>query len=48
MLDSLAHQSRLHLIYEILPMALLVEKAGGMTDDGTGKSVLETTIKGYD
>jgi fructose-1,6-bisphosphatase len=34
MLDSIAHPSRLHLIYEILPIAFLIEKAGGMTSDG--------------
>lgn len=47
MLDSIAHPSRLHLIYEILPMGFLIEKAGGKTDDGTGKSVLDVAIKGY-
>ena len=47
MLDSIAHPSRLHLIYEILPMALLIEKAGGKTSD-TEKSVLDVKIVGYD
>lgn len=47
MMDSVAHQSRLHLIYEILPMAFLIEKAGGKTSDGTGKSALDIEIKGY-
>jgi fructose-1,6-bisphosphatase len=42
-----AHPSNLHLIYEILPMAFLIEKAGGMTDDGTGHSVLDTKVSGY-
>lgn len=46
MLDSVAHPSRLHLIYEIIPIAFLIEKAGGKTSDGI-KSVLETEIKGY-
>ena len=38
--DSLAHPSNLHLIYEIMPIAFLIEKAGGKTDDGTGNSIL--------
>jgi len=46
MLDSVAHPSRLHLIYEILPVALLIEKAGGKTSD-CEKSVLDVVIKGY-
>jgi len=46
-LDSLSHPSTLHLIYEILPMAFLIEKAGGKVDDGTGKSVLDMKIQGY-
>lgn len=45
MLESVAHPSRLHLIYEIIPVAFLVEKAGGMTSDGE-KSVLDIEIKG--
>ena len=47
MLDTIAHPSRLHLIYEILPIAFLIEKAGGKTSNGE-HSVLETQIKGYD
>lgn len=46
MLDSIAHPSRLHLIYEILPIAFLIEKAGGKTSDMTG-SVLDVKISGY-
>lgn len=46
MLDSIAHPSRLHLLYEIFPLAYLIEKAGGKTSDGE-KSVLEVEIKGY-
>jgi sedoheptulose-bisphosphatase len=46
MLDSIAHPSRLHLIYEILPMAFLIEKAGGKTSEGT-KSALDVPISGY-
>lgn len=29
-------------------MGFLIEKAGGMTDDGTGRSVLETMVSGYE
>mmetsp|Transcript_31400 Transcript_31400/g.30749 ORF Transcript_31400/g.30749 Transcript_31400/m.30749 type:complete len:80 (-) Transcript_31400:40-279(-) len=46
-LDSVSHPSRLHLLYEIFPMALLIEKAGGKTSDGE-KSVLDVIIKSYD
>lgn len=46
MLDSIAHPSRLHSIYEILPVAFLIEKAGGKTSDMNG-SVLDVEIKGY-
>lgn len=46
MLDTVAHPSRLHLLYEILPVAFLIEKAGGKTSDGE-KSALEQEIKGY-
>lgn len=34
-------------MYEIIPMGFLIEKAGGMTDDGQGNSVLEKKIEGY-
>jgi fructose-1,6-bisphosphatase len=46
MLDSVAHPSRLHLLYEIIPLAFLIEKAGGKTSDGE-KSVLDVKIEGY-
>ena len=42
----MAHPSRLQLIYEILPVAFLVEKAGGKTTDGV-RSVLDIAVKGY-
>ena len=42
-LDSVSHPSRLHLLYEIFPVAYLIEKAGGKTSDGE-KSVLEVVI----
>ena len=46
MLESVAHPSRLQLIYEIVPVAFLIERAGGKTSDGE-KSVLDIPIKGY-
>lgn len=46
MLESVAHPSRLQLIYEILPVAFLIEKAGGSTSDGS-KSLLDSVITGY-
>ena len=47
MLDSIAHPSRLHLLYEIIPIAFLIEKAGGKTSDQKG-SVLDVQVKSYD
>ena len=46
MLESVAHPSRLQLIYEILPVAFLIEKAGGKTSDGE-RSVLDIPVTGY-
>ena len=46
MLESVAHPSRLQLIYEILPVAFLIEKAGGSTSDGS-KSLLDSIVTGY-
>ncbi len=46
MLESVAHPSRLQLIYEILPVAFLIEKAGGKTSNGT-QSVLDLEINGW-
>lgn len=46
MLNSIAHPSRLSLLYEICPLAFLVEKAGGMATDGN-QNVLDIEIKGY-
>lgn len=42
-LNSLAYPSRLHLTFEIFPVAFLIEKAGGKTSDGE-KSVLDVVI----
>ena len=45
MLESVAHPSRLQLLYEILPVAFLIEKAGGKTTNGV-TSVLDIVING--
>lgn len=34
------------MIYEIIPVAFLIEKAGGKTSDGE-KSILDVPIQGY-
>jgi len=34
MLHTIAHPSRLSLLYEITPLAFLIEKAGGKATDG--------------
>jgi fructose-1,6-bisphosphatase len=36
------------LVYEIIPIGFLIEKAGGKTDDGSGQSVLDLQVKGYE
>lgn len=46
MLNTVAHPSRLSLLYEIAPLAFLIEKAGGSASDGI-KSVLDIPIEGY-
>lgn len=46
MIDSCTHPSRLHLIYEVIPVAFLIEKAGGKTSDGE-KSILDVKIEGF-
>jgi len=46
MLHTIAHPSRLSLLYEITPFAFLVEKAGGMATDGFTK-ILDIEIKNY-
>lgn len=46
LLDSVAHPSRLSLIYRIIPVAFLVEKAGGKTSD-THQSCLDIVIEGF-
>lgn len=46
MLHTIAHPSRMSLLYEIIPLAFLIEKAGGKATDST-QSVLDIEIKGY-
>lgn len=40
--------AKLRLLYEALPMAFLVERAGGGSTDGTLKSILERVVYGCD
>ena len=47
MLNSIAPPSRLSLLYEICPLAFLIEKAGGSATDGMC-NVLDIEIKGYE
>lgn len=46
MLHTIAHPSRLSLIYECCPFAYLVEKAGGKATDAT-TNILDLEINGY-
>lgn len=46
MLNTIAHPSRLSLLYEICPLAFLIEKAGGSASDGV-QDVLDIKIEGY-
>lgn len=46
MLHTVAHPSRLSLLYEITPLAFLIEKAGGSATDGT-RDVLDIEVKNY-
>ena len=46
MLNTIAHPSRLSLLYEICPLAFLIEKAGGSASDGV-TPVLDIKIEGY-
>lgn len=47
MIDSVTHPSRIHLIYEAIPIAFLIEKAGGKTSNLKG-SVLDIKINGFE
>ncbi|MFA5351714.1 MAG: fructose-bisphosphatase class I [Candidatus Gracilibacteria bacterium] len=44
---SASHPPKLRLVYECAPLARLIEKAGGMSSDGS-KSILENTVKHLD
>jgi sedoheptulose-bisphosphatase len=46
MLHTIAHPSRLSLLYEMCPIAFLIEKAGGAATDGQ-TNVLDLVITGY-
>lgn len=46
MLHTIAHPSRLSLLYEVIPLAFLIEKAGGKATDIV-KNCLDIEIKGY-
>lgn len=45
-LHTIAHPSRLCLLYEILPYAFLIEKAGGKATDGV-QALLDIEIRDY-
>lgn len=46
MLHTIAHPSRMSLLYECVPLAFLIEKAGGKATD-TMTDILDIEIKGY-
>ena len=46
MLNTIAHPSRLGLLYECCPLAFLIEKCGGSASDGV-KNILDLSIEGY-
>lgn len=46
MLHTIAHPSSLSLLYEVVPLAFLIEKAGGKASDIT-RNCLDIEIKGY-
>lgn len=47
MLHTIVHPSRLSLLYEMCPLAFLIEKAGGSATDGI-MPILDIKIKGYE
>jgi len=47
MLHTIVHPSRLSLLYEMCPLAFLIEKAGGSATDGI-MPVLDIVIQGYE
>ena len=46
MLNTIAHPSRLGLLYECCPLAFLIEKSGGAATDGV-VNILDLKIEGY-
>lgn len=42
------HKAKLRVLYEVGPIAFLIEKAGGKTITDTRVSVLDIPIQGYD
>ena len=46
MLHTIAHPSRMSLLYECIPIAFLIEKAGGKATDAV-TNVLDIVIAGY-
>lgn len=46
MLHTVSHPSRLSLLYEVVPLGFLIEKAGGKASDAT-QDVLDIKIKGF-
>ena len=46
MLNTITYPSRLSLLYEICPLAFLIEKAGGAATDGI-QDVLDVPIHGF-
>lgn len=47
MLHTIVHPSRMSLLYEMCPLAFLIEKAGGTATDGQC-AVLDIVIQGYE
>jgi sedoheptulose-bisphosphatase len=47
MLHTIVHPSRLSLLYEMCPLAFMIEKAGGAASDGQ-TNILDITIKGFE
>lgn len=47
MLHTIVHPSRLSLLYEMCPLAFLIEKAGGAASDGS-ENILDLVIGGFE
>lgn len=45
MVDSVAHPSDLSLVFDLIPLAFIVEKAGGQASNGAN-NILDVTING--